>query len=171
MKLKKIIIIFAIALIIVSGISLFIGYNLGINNNKTEKNDNYSETNNDYEGNPVEITVDNWKDYIELEDIEETGVDDFGETTGTVHYTIFRFKENVIKSFDVKLKLEYNDGVVLSERQKEQTLNIYTGSDEFKTNYMLHAKNKNNYESKEFDYRCTIDDFEVIKAKGTVYVK
>ena len=172
--MKKTIIIVIILLIIVSGISLFIGYNLGISANKKEKSDttkSYTETNEVDEGKPIEITLNNWKDYMELEDVEESDVDDFGETISTAKYTIIRFKENVIKSDNVRLKLEYSDEVSLGGKWKEQIIKIYDGSDNFKINYKLNVKYKNAFGSKDYDYRISIDKFEVINAKGTVYIK
>ena len=172
--MKKIIIIVIILLVMVSGISLFIGYNLEIISNKKENCDtteSYTETNRDDEGKPIEITLNNWQDYVELEDVAESNVDDFGETTSTAKYTIFKFKDSVIKSDNVRLKLKYNDKVSIGENWKEQILEIYDGSDDFKVNYKLNVKNKNAFGSKDYDFRISIDDFEVINAKGTVYVK
>lgn len=168
---------FIILLVITSSISLFIGYNLGYNTNKVVTNENdenlktiesYSEINNVPKGQPVEITIDNWQNYIELEDNEETSIDDFGDIIGTYKYTIFKFKENVIKNVDVRLKLRYDSEVSLRE---EQIVKIYDGSDQFKTNYQLDIKNKNGFDSKDYDCRATIDDFKVINAKGTVYIR
>ena len=38
-------------------------------------------------------------------------------------------------------------------------------------NNSLGVKNKNDSRSNEYDFRITPDDFEVINAKGTVYIK
>lgn len=161
--------------LLISAISLFVGYNLGLNTNKVIKNENFetnkNEINNTEELQQIEITLNNWQDYVELEDVEETAKDDFGEITGTGKYTIIRFKKNVIKNDNVKLKLKYNDEVSVSEKRKEEIINVYDGSDEYKINYKLNVKNKNDIGSKDYDGRVTIDDFEVINAKGTVYIK
>lgn len=172
--MKKTIVILIILLVITNAISIFIGYNLGINKNKMNANANKkSETikSNGETEKQVEITLDNWQDYIELEDIEETNTDDFGDITGTVKYTILKFKENVIKSEDVKLKLEFINEK--EEQFKEQITGIYDGSDDFfRMNYKLRGMNKinNSFESKQYDYRVSINDFDVINAKGTVYI-
>lgn len=175
MKNKKLIIVFMVLLLLISTITLFVGYNLGLNTNKVIENENFetnkNEINNTEELQQIEITVNNWQDYIELEDVEETMKDDFGEITGTRKYTIMRFKKNVIKNDNVKLKIKYSDQVSVNKMAKEQIIDVYNGSDEFTINYKLFVRNKNDFDSKDSDYRITINDFEVINAKGTVYIK
>ena len=178
LKNNKLMIISIILLVIIGGI--LITYILRYNYNRAIANENFEtlsfenhiETDNMDKGQPIEITINNWQDYIELEDVEETSRDDFGEITSTSKYTILKFKKNVIGNDNVQLKLKYNDEVAFyGENWKEQIIKVYDGSDDYKINYKLNVKNKNGFGSKDYDSRITIDNFEVINAKGTIYIK
>ena len=106
---KKKVIIYIIILIVVSGIVGIISYNIGVNSkdingsNSIVKERDNNNSNKDNEKKIVTqeqlaqyttelpITIDNWKNYIELEDKEEEQKDAFGEITRIEKYTSLNF--------------------------------------------------------------------------------
>lgn len=182
---KKKVIIYIIILIVVSGIVGIISYNIGVNSkdingsNSIVKERDNNNSNKDNEKKIVTqeqlaqyttelpITIDNWKNYIELEDKEEEQKDAFGEITRIEKYTSLKMKDNNVYGY-ITIEYEITDKNLLEYPDyPTQTTTIYNGNSSYR--YINFITDKNNNKSITKDRTFTINDMKCNRIKGKLY--
>lgn len=177
---KKQAIIYVIILVIVSGIVGIVSYNIGANNKNNsilkESNNNNNSNKNDVitltreqlaqYTTELPITIDNWKDYIELEDKEEENKDAFGEITRIDKYTSLKIKDNICGY--ITIEYEITDKNLLEyPTNPTQTVTIESGKSS--NNYINFITDKNNDKSITKDRTFTINYMKCNRIKGKLY--
>lgn len=176
---KKQAIIYAIILVIVSGIVGIVSYNIGANNknnsilkesnnNNSNKNDVITLTQEQLAQYTTElpITIDNWKDYIELEDKEEENKDAFGEITRIDKYTSLKIKDNIFGYITIEYEITDKN---LLEYPTSPTQTVTIASGESSNNYINFITDKNNGKSITKDRTFTINYMKCNRIKGKLY--
>lgn len=110
-----------------------------------------------------EITTENFKDYVVLENKEEEHKDAFGELQLTKKYSELKFKDNITGNVALKIKIKPE---LLYFPDKSENTFIYTG---YTNSENLLIKNKST-DKKINDTTITMEDLEIIKAQGTIYI-
>ncbi len=115
----------------------------------------------------INITTDNWKDYIVTKDLTTEKKDAFGEIKGIQKITTLKLKDNIIGYVILKLKIKNND---LTYTKDEETV-IITGGEEDTIKFFVkgnsYVDETKNVTVDEKTY--TLDDVECIQIKGILY--
>lgn len=157
---KKIVIIFIILLLVVGGSGIFIFSNRNINTNYNMNIMSQQEFSQYIT--EIPITTENWKDYFDIEDTEETRKDAFGDITSILKYTLLKLKDdNIYGCITLKLKILESDTT-----NNEQIITIYNGMKKQVGIGQIMDKDKDN---KIYDTRIDKNNIQCIQAKGTIY--
>lgn len=108
----------------------------------------------------IPITIENWKDYIDLEDVSDEHKNDFGEITNIYKNTKLKLKDNMYGY--MILEIEYTN---YSGRPSNKTIII-------SPNYFYSAAHNKSSEKNVYDYTITTEEFnnlKCLKAVGKVY--
>lgn len=110
----------------------------------------------------IPITIENWKDYVDIQDIDEEVKNDFQEVERTNKLTKLSLKnENIYGCIVLKLKIINADTT-----DNEQIVTLYNGNDSQAGLGMIMDKNK---DKKIYDTRVGIDNIQCIQATGNLY--
>lgn len=109
----------------------------------------------------IPITIENWQDYIFLENVETENKDAFGDIQSTAITTHFKLKNDNMYS-NVVLKISVNNKeMIINNIDNHYTSYYYTPT------YSIQDKNT---DEKIYDYTITEKDFKCIDTKGSVYI-
>ena len=110
----------------------------------------------------IPITIENWRDYVDIQDVEEEVKNDLQEVERTNKLTKISLKnENIYGCIVLKLKIINADTT-----DNEQIVTLYNGNDIQAGMSMIRDKNE---DEKIYDTRVGIDNIQCIQATGILY--
>lgn len=165
-KKRRIKVIVLLAIVIIAVVVLVCIRNTRTNNNY--KNTIISQEQFSQYITEIPITIENWQDYISLEDIEEQNKDAFGEIKNIYKVSRLKLKDNVDYGY-VVFKLKINkDQLVRTDISDEVIVTIRGNYENSGTIYLAGLKDKN-ADEKITDNTMNINNFQCIQVKGSVY--
>lgn len=110
----------------------------------------------------IPITTENWKDYVDVQDVDEEVKNAFQEVERINKLTKLSLKnENIYGCIVLKLKIINADTT-----DKEQIITLYNGMDGQAGLAMIRDKNK---DKKIYDVRVGIDNIQCVQVMGNLY--
>lgn len=110
----------------------------------------------------IPITIENWRDYVDIQDVEEEVKNDLQEVERTNKLTKISLKnENIYGCIVLKLKI-----INATTTDNEQIVTLYNGNDIQAGMSMIRDKNE---DEKIYDTRVGIDNIQCIQATGILY--
>lgn len=161
---RKKIIIFIIILIIAVGVFFAIRQSRISRTSPTEQSKMKIMTEEEFAQYTTEIpiTTENWKNYVDIQDVEEEVKNNLQEVERTNKLTKISLKnENIYGCIVLKLKIINADTT-----DNEQIATLYNGNDVQAGMSMIRDKNE---DEKIYDTRVGIDNIQCIQATGILY--
>ena len=110
----------------------------------------------------IPITIENWRDYVDIQEVEEEVKNNLQEVERTNKLTKISLKnENIYGCIVLKLKI-----INATTTDNEQIVTLYNGNDIQAGMSMIRDKNE---DEKIYDTRVGIDNIQCIQATGILY--
>ena len=175
-------IIFIVCIVIIGIVIFAINRPKEINYKNDNNTSSYSQDSEDkrltmeeleqYKIDKVEITTENWKEYITTEDKTKEEKDEFGELKTIKKESGIKIKDNYCGYAVLRFEaVNSNNYYVAGVKGGNTTTTLYGGTDYYCSSYDITKVNSSskNGNIEIYDDTFTIDDLKCIKAKGYIY--
>lgn len=119
----------------------------------------------------IQITDNNWKDYIVVEDVKNETRNEFGEVESITNGTQIKLKDDICGYLVLKLKVTNPDKWNPYIKNEEQTVAIIGGTDYSDSINQIRVMIEEDTEDgiKTINKKFSIDDIECVQVKGYLY--